>query len=379
MVKTKLPRFLLQAYILGVPLWWVLGIDFIMPHLLTAALIYSSLAAHWRFTLSDWLLVGLILTLGASAFVNGFVVQQEALRFVAALNNLSIWICGLIVVQQVRHMIERDEAARQALLQTTFWAFGLLIAVAWSSFVLAYATRNFNLGMPTLFGMTLGGAVPSSTTSASSMNLIQQATRIMFTEADWGLPGVPMPRIQVYASSSTATAALIAVLGTLALLYLRMRGRVWAWAVVSVEVLLILTLAITLTRSVIGGWLIGAVVANLIFGSPWRRITACAAIAGGILFFINADLKGGMDYRGYSTESRFENYIHAVDETVRFNPLLGLGIKPREEGRHIAVGSHSTFVSTFTRGGVLGLGFALGYLVLLPVFRWAAAITDLGK
>jgi len=50
--------------------------------------------------------------------------------------------------------------------------------------------------------------------------------------------------------------------------------------------------------------------------------------------------------------------------------MIGLGIKPREAGRHIAVGSHSTFVSSFTKGGSLALGLAFAYLVVHPALRW---------
>jgi hypothetical protein len=371
MTTSKRPLVPLRVYILGLPLWWVLGIDFIVPVLLAAALMYSSFEAHWRFTLSDCLLASVILALGTSAYVNGLLVGQEPLRFAAALYNLSIWVCGLILVQQVRHRIERDDAARKALLQTAFWAFGLLIAVAWGFFVLAYVTRNFNLGMTSLFGMTVGGSIPDSAA------LIKQSAYLTFTEADWGLPGVPMPRIVVYGPYPTATAALIAVLGTLTLLYLRARG--WVWAVLPVEVLLTVTLTITLTRSILGGWLLGAIAANLIFGSPWRRIAACAAISGAILYLILGDLSGAAQYRGYSSESRFENYVYAFEQTLESNPVFGLGIKPREEARHIAVGSHSTFVSSFTKGGALGLSLALGYLVLLPAFRWFPTIVSVGQ
>jgi hypothetical protein len=62
--------------------------------------------------------------------------------------------------------------------------------------------------------------------------------------------------------------------------------------------------------------------------------------------------------------------VRAIDETLSSNPAFGLGIKPREEISHIAVGSHSTFVSAFTKGGILGLALVFSYLVILPALRW---------
>src|SRR3546814_12498669 len=83
----------------------------------------------------------------------------------------------------------------------------------------------------------------------------------------------------------------------------------------------------------------------------------------------HVDLSGAADYRGYSTESRFANYDRAVGRTLDHNPILGLGVKPREQDNHIAVGSHSTFVSAFTKSGTLGLSLVVAYLVLLPAYR----------
>ena len=51
-------------------------------------------------------------------------------------------------------------------------------------------------------------------------------------------------------------------------------------------------------------------------------------------------------------------------------PVLGLGVKPREEGNHIAIGSHSTLVSSFTKGGILGFVLIMTYLFVLPMLRW---------
>jgi hypothetical protein len=169
-----------------------------------------------------------------------------------------------------------------------------------------------------------------------------------------------------------------AVLGTLALLHLQdggqARRRRPALAGMAVEGLIFLTLALTLTRSILAGWLLGAIAAALIFGTAWRRILAIGALAVAIPLSFHVDLSGAADYRGYSTESRFENYDRAVGRTLEKNPILGLGVKPREQDNHIAVGSHSTFVSSFTKSGTLGLSLVVAYLVLLPAYRWLGPI-----
>src|SRR3546814_3275234 len=75
------------------------------------------------------------------------------------------------------------------------------------------------------------------------------------------------------------------------------------------------------------------VVAALLFGTAWRRILAAGAIAVAIPLSFHLDLSAATDYRGYSTESRFQNYDRAVERTLDHNPILGLGVKPREADR----------------------------------------------
>lgn len=362
-------RMLLQAYILCLPLWWAIGIDFIVPMLLVTVLMAVSAAAHRQFALSDYLLLSIIVVLGMAAFVKGFVVGHHTIRLLAAMYNLSIWVCGLLILQQTRHLLVHDRDAPRAILRTLFFSFLTYLSVAWGAIAFAYVVRDFNLELPTLFGITMGHAVPDSAA------LIKESTIMLFTRPDWGLPGVPMPRIVVLGPYPTATAAIAAVLGSLALLHLHQAARINALAVLLVEAAIVLTLAITLTRSVIGGWLIGMVVANLVFGTMWRRLAASVAVVAALLASLHVDLSATTEYRGYSTQSRFENYDRAVARTFDHSPVLGLGVKPREADNHIAVGSHSTFVSSFTKAGALGLSLVTAYLVIVPALRWFTAFT----
>jgi hypothetical protein len=359
--------FLIQAYILGIPLWWGLGFDFMIPQIVALALLCLTPSAHRHFILPDYLLVSIILTLGISAYVNGFLLSQETMRFVGALYNLSLWVSGLIVLQQVRRILNRDDTHRRALLRSCFWAFMLMAAIAIGVFGLGYVVHRFALVVPSVFGMTLGHHVPPSAV------IVEQSTRLVFTRPDWGLPGVPMPRVTVYGPYPAATAALAAVLGTLAILYLNSVKRAGALVVLTMEGLVLLTLAITLTRSILAGWVAGALTANLVFGTGYRRLAACGAIAAAMLFVAQANVAGIAEYRAYSSESRFKNYVRAFNETLLSNPVLGLGFKRREEGNHIAVGSHSTFVSSFTKGGTLTALLVIAYFVFVPAFRWIGA------
>lgn len=368
-----LTRILVQAFLLGLPLWWVLGIDWALAPLLAATLVLCSLSSFRRFTASDYLLLSVILSLGMSAYINGLLIGAETTRALAAFYNLAIWISGFVMLRTVRELLKADPEAGR-LLQSCFVAFLGLLAVVWTCLVIAYAFGHFYLEIPSVFGRLFGHMVPDSAP------LIRDSTRLTFSQADWGLPNFPMARIAVYGPYPTATAATVAVLGSMSLLHLHRRWR-WRWHAIAIpltELLIIVTIATTLTRSILGGWLFGAIAANLIFGSGYRRLAACALL----LITLSAAplIQGGgqtLEYRSYSSESRFENYLYAAEQTFRSNAVFGLGVKPREEGNHIAVGSHSTFVSAFTKGGTLGLSLVVAYFVLAPALSWFVVASGL--
>ncbi len=361
-------QFLFAAFIVGLPAWWALGTSFMMPAFLAAALIFFRPSAHRHFTLSDCVLAGIILVLVTSAYVNGFLLSGEPLRFLAALYNASIWVCGLILVQQLRPLLQQSDRARTAILRAGFVGFAVLAALAWGSFIFAYAVHNFDHQILSLLGALIGDKIPDSAV------LIKQSTTMVFTKADWGLPGIPMPRIGIYGPYPNSTAAVTAALGTMALLYQHVRGRDNPVRGLALEVMIVATLVISLSRATLVGWLLGALLANLIFGSSWRRMLCYATLVCALLVPIAVDIGNVGSYRQYSTESRFDNYWRAFDETLQTSPVLGMGIKPREEISHIAVGSHSTFVSAFTKGGALGLALTFAYLVILPGLHWIRMI-----
>ncbi|WP_189545701.1 O-antigen ligase family protein [Mesorhizobium sp. M2E.F.Ca.ET.209.01.1.1] len=363
-----------SIFLLGLPIWWALGIGFVMPMLLALILLIMRPSVNLHFTLGDCLLAFVIVALTGSAFVNGFVIAQEPLRFAAAIYNAAIWASALIIVQQFRALLKDAGDGRRRILHRAFWSFVVLIPLTWGAFVFAYAVRRFDLQFPSLFGAIAGNRIPDSAA------LIRQSTTITLTIADWGLHGTPMPRIGIYGPYPNATAIIIAILGVLALLHLHNRGGRRAQLAPLLEGLITATLAISLSRSVLAGWLAGLAVAGIAFGSPFRRFASIAAVAAALLLPLLADLSSLTTYREYSTNSRTDNYVRAVVETLDNNPVFGLGIKPREEISHIALGSHSTFISAFTKGGVLGLSLVAAYLLVLPIIRWlglAAAATRL--
>ena len=152
----------------------------------------------------------------------------------AALYNLSLWIVGLTVIQQIRYVLGSDELRRNAILRAGYWAFVFFVALGTTAVVLAYVNHRFSLALPSVFGLLLGHAVPEGAV------IVEQATKLVFARPDWGLPGVPMPRLTIYGPYPTATGAIAAVCGTMALLYLQFVRRAPAVAIFAFEGLIVL-------------------------------------------------------------------------------------------------------------------------------------------
>ena len=63
------------------------------------------------------------------------------------------------------------------------------------------------------------------------------------------------------------------------------------------------------------------------------------------------------------------SYMLSFKIVMEENILTGIGVKPRFEHMLIPVGSHSTFVGLFVRGGALALVFAIFFFILVPSYR----------
>jgi hypothetical protein len=82
------------------------------------------------------------------------------------------------------------------------------------------------------------------------------------------------------------------------------------------------------------------------------------------------------EYRSGSTE-RVLSYRTGIEKTLSENAVIGIGIKLMDESTMttmgIPVGSHSTFVSLFVKGGIIGFTAAVMGLVIIPLSMWIRA------
>ena len=77
------------------------------------------------------------------------------------------------------------------------------------------------------------------------------------------------------------------------------------------------------------------------------------------------------EFRSYSTESRLTSYTLGLETALNLSPAFGIGYKPMVEFLSIPIGSHSSFISSLIRGGVLALAAFVFAFYLTPAFLWS--------
>lgn len=230
------------------------------------------------------------------------------------------------------------------------------------------------IDFPTPVGIAIKSSLPG---------ILGTAQRISLTRADWGA-GIPIPRSMVMAGFPTSAAMVVAALGFLALYKNVIEGNKIkeGW----INILMLVCVAMTLTRTIVVGIIIGYLITNLVKRKTPFRILAVVFMSFAVVFVSSwyftrqqhAGIKSAVDFRSSSTETRMGSYKKAFDLAMQEGPILGLGVKPRNDDQlKIPVGSHSTLVGMFLKGGLVGEIFALilffiipGYWVLMLYLRY---------
>jgi hypothetical protein len=352
----------LSLVLLLAPLWWVLGFDLIVYTSISFLLFMTGIMPR-KFDAWGWIILLLCsyLTVRAGFYIAG---GGSTFRALAAVNNVAVLVACLFFYQTARHapadILSRWPLARPAFVIFIFLALGVIISMAW-----ALITQQTTLEGTTLLGML----------TPPSQGLLEQHRVFSIFNTDWAT-GEATPRSTLMAPYPTATAANLVLLATGAMLALKPIQRQWR---VLLEILLWVALLFTLTRSVFGGLLITSGLALFWLAKPSAKflmvvlglVLLVLILASGVLDFMSG-------FREGSNSLRFHNYQLAVDLVSHQAPLFGLGVKP--EGVDIGgipLGSHSTLVSLFTKGGLIALCLTICAFFVWPLVLAARVARDI--
>lgn len=365
--------FVIATTIALLPVHWLLGTT--VPWIFAATLLLAF--GMVRFSLPEWQLLALGTALAASMLI-AMIGHFQPGRAAAAIYNLAVLLIFVVFInfgRQTDHQAAGIDGKRpkDRIYHAALIAY--LSYVAYMLIVLAYVrlTGRQAINFDSIFSSIFGG-LPG---------IIGMYAHHVIIDTDW-INGAAQSRIHGMGVYATESALHVIVLGAMAAIYL-VRRRRYAWAI-ALE-LSVLPLLIPIGSRTAGL----AYIASFVFLAViWRGGLVLGAVLigpfalGGLLVFA-PDIVGGFhsfvqavaDARAGSTATRFDNYQLAISMVLDHNVLIGLGIKPANPFEPaIPIGSHSSFVSTFTRGGLIGLGlflmFYVSMLLRVVVVQFAA-------
>jgi len=350
-----------------VPVWFLSGFEFIVFPAMAVGMLMLAPGPFLRPTRVDFLFLLLISTLIVSATVR-VVEGVDFVRVFAAYYNVVLLFVGVVVMQQVRSWIA-STTPQQEMEQLPIGRICAVLLLIGLGFVIFGRLKLLFVGgflfqIPTLFGLAFPGKMTG---------LLEVAQTAQFVIPDWYGTKEPTYRSVVFAPYATAGAAVTAVLFHMGYLYAMRRGKV-LWQI-GLAITFCAMLAMVLTRAVFIGVVLGAVVGNFVFGDVRRQ---AVIIAGGVAVVLAialgaVNLESAADYRMGSTMGRLQSYLVGVHLVSEQSPIIGLGIKPRDDSLlklQIPVGSHSSVVSLFVKGGLIGLVLMLSAFVLYHALLW---------
>ncbi|AMB44404.1 hypothetical protein Y590_05805 [Methylobacterium sp. AMS5] len=329
-----------------VPVNWILGTSLIWLY----AVALASVGSMRRPSGPEYALLGLSAALLLGLAVSG---NPSVDRTLGSIYNLTLIGALIIIMNAARHLARSRPAELQRLwaaaialfLVQALWAFGIWVAVM-STGILDAQVKTLVVGAI--------GDLPG---------VLAEYSRALIVETDWTSTG-PTLRVSGFGLYATEGALLVALAGLLAAIRLAATRRP-VLLIALVEVVTVIALVLAASRTTLLGYVASAV---LLAGLTGRRalvgvlITLPIAVlaVGATLHYGPAALSEAFtalnSSRAGSSDTRFLSYTLAIDMVMQENPLTGLGIKPRDPSLlEIPIGSHSSFISMFTKGGFVAL------------------------
>lgn len=348
----------------AIPFAWIVGVDFVYSILWAVLALMFVRAVPSRLTtfeasiffLCVFLFMGLLA--GFNISLSGETASTRILSAVYFIANIlaSVYIFGLIYhsSESVYNRSFRSFLAGGTILFVMCAAFAVLV------FMYAMAVGAFYLEVPTGLGALYSGNLPG---------IAERSQAAVLAAPDWGF-GFPLPRPIIFAPWYTAGAMLAAISGLLAMGYVAINNKSHV-VEVAIDLLTLFVVMLVLTRSLTALYVIAFVICAFVFKDKRRMLLIYIASLAVIPALVLGMIEFISEFRSYSTESRLTSYTLGLETALNLSPAFGIGYKPMVEFLSIPIGSHSSFISSLIRGGVLALAAFVFAFYLTPAFLWS--------
>lgn len=361
--EERLQFSLLWLTVLLLPLNWLLGTSFFWMF----AIAFILAVSLKRFSPIEYLLCFLMLALAFSLMVS-VLTDYQASRVMAALYNLGVQGIILVFLHWGRRALMTDGDANvlpaDAIYRAALYAFVIQAAVIVLAWAYMTSSGGRTLEFPALL-LWFGGSLPG---------ILKEYAVNSVVAVDW-VSGGPGVRLHGLGAFATEGAFLLMITGLLALPGLYRRNRLLALLAVEVSILPILLMMGSRTTALAYSFSLlflivlwrKAVLGFILVTLPVLLFGVLFVVAGPGMELIGAGIQSLMDARAGSTADRMTSYQIAIDRVLDTNVLIGIGVKPEDSTKlQIPIGSHSSIVSMFTKGGLIALMFlAMIYVVVI--------------
>lgn len=361
-LRRKLLLTIWSGTVLGIPLWWLLGLNLFVYHFTASILLISSLLEAGR--ASKKLRVppiALFLILIGTLYLVSILLHAGSYRMdrvMAAVYNLSFWFLGAMLVVVLSFCYSSDFISK---FLRNFVILGVVNSILVLVGLIAILNGIQELGFTTpLHGLT-------DITKGSP--LVDYSLRVRLLTRDWFAFGL-RSRLNLYTPYPTATGAFLVISLIMLLTWASIKKKVWNGWFLLAFVMNLLGLFMTLSRMSIVAFFATGVLLWILQKKKTPIWILAFALCGIVLIpWILQAIEHILLTREGSTYSRIDLYLYSIGQLRGIDWILGFGIKPRLTIFSIPLGSHSTYVSLLYKTGVLGLAFFLVFQIVL-ISNW---------
>ena len=367
-----------DAFILSIaliPLFWILGVKFIIFHIVTLGFFLSVIINNKRnnvklkFNKLHLALLAFIFIYSISIILNFNMVDIK--RIIASLYNLSYWIMGLLIMISIYNIDIKIKDIR-------FLSNSIKLVLIFQVVLLVIGTLLWSLGVKHIeFNSIMGSFLNTN------IDLLQDSTSAKFyiTQWDSGKEVLRFVGVSIYPTACALITGVMLVYSCISLK--RNKVRFAAIAISYIVVLASRSRTLTLALPVSAIVILSIIYFNNIkeFIKKHKKILLGIFILSIALFILLNFKYGIIDKfifgRQGSNNARLKVYTETINIFLQ-NTFIGSGYKTNIQGLDVPIGSHSTYLGILMKTGLIGFTSFIVFIVLLWK-KWAVNIHKFKK
>lgn len=286
------------------------------------------------------------------------IIFNDNMRGIPSIYNLVVISSGYLVFRLVYFSKNFDAE----IIRSFSSLFVFTITFYQVIYCFSLSSGDFSLQHSSLLGMFFG--------ETKLPGIMEAAKTATYTRREFGFGDV-IPRVVFLAEFPTTSALILLV--TYNFYFRRNIKRISYKKLFFMDFLVLMSMLYTQSRVMLLAYLLALVSTYLFLAYRNRKaklfLYSMFPFIIAIVFFVLLYVAEVLaSFRASSGAARFDSYWLGLKLVYDNNFLFGLGVKPRVETLlGIPIGSHSTFVSSLVKFGIVGLIFSIYIFIIYPV------------